>query len=296
MLIVCPNCATSYQVETSSLGAAGRSVRCVRCKKVWFSSNSEAMAAVAQSYHQDVAAFSTASAGEAPAESVMEQPPAEAPERDDRGPAPLPEPIDYQLPPDPPAVDDAPPLAPSDQEGPPKAAAEDNPEDIESVAARRIKRPPKRPKSRWPMPGWGTALLLLITINLGLFAWRAEIVRLLPQTAWIYASIGLEVNLRGLVFTDLVTRKETQDGVTMLLVEGAIKNNLKHQADVPRLRFAVRDAKGHEVYTWTAVPARNQIAPGATMPFRSRLASPPPEAQAVLVRFFNRRDLIAGAQ
>jgi hypothetical protein len=44
------------------------------------------------------------------------------------------------------------------------------------------------------------------------------------------------------------------------------------------------------------LPARNTIAPGATIPFRSRLASPPPEAHAVLVRFFNRRDLIAGVQ
>jgi predicted Zn finger-like uncharacterized protein len=34
MLIVCPNCATPYQVESSEIGG-GRSVRCVRCKNVW---------------------------------------------------------------------------------------------------------------------------------------------------------------------------------------------------------------------------------------------------------------------
>ena len=43
MLIVCPNCATSYRVEPSSLGAAGRSVRCVRCRTVWFASDPEAL-------------------------------------------------------------------------------------------------------------------------------------------------------------------------------------------------------------------------------------------------------------
>jgi hypothetical protein len=32
------------------------------------------------------------------------------------------------------------------------------------------------------------------------------------------------------------------------------------------------------------------------LPFRSRLASPPPETHAVLVRFFNKRDLVAGIQ
>src|SRR5262245_40043410 len=41
MLIACPNCATSYQVEPSSLGNAGRSVRCVRCRHAWFVGNTE---------------------------------------------------------------------------------------------------------------------------------------------------------------------------------------------------------------------------------------------------------------
>ena len=35
MLIVCPTCATSYDVEPASLGANGRQVRCVRCRTVW---------------------------------------------------------------------------------------------------------------------------------------------------------------------------------------------------------------------------------------------------------------------
>ena len=309
MLIVCPNCATSYQVEASSLGATGRSVRCVRCRSVWFASNAEAMAAIALSHRQDMTAFSNAGAieeppveqtsvvpAEVPAEPPAEQPPAEVLDRDDRGPAAIRDLQDDDPRPAPMMVDDAPPLAPGDPDRAPQAAPAAIPEDIESVAARRIKRPPPRRRARWPVPGWSTAILFLITINIGLIAWRADVVRVLPQTAAVYAAIGLEVNLRGLVFTEVVTRKETQDGTPMLVVEGVVKSASKHPIDVPRLRFAVRDAKGHEIYSWTALPARNTIAPGATMPFRSRLASPPPEAHAVLVRFFNRRDLIAGVQ
>ena len=182
-----------------------------------------------------------------------------------------------------------------DPEAPPPAAAE-APIDIETVAARRLRRPPPKPKSRWPVPGWGTAITLLIAINIGLIAFRADIVRLFPQTASAYAAVGLEVNLRGLVFTELVTRKETQDGTPMLVVEGIIKSASKQPINVPRLRFAVRNAKGHEIYNWTAQPTRNTLAPGATIPFRSRLASPPPDAHAVQVRFFNRRDMLAGVQ
>ena len=35
MLIVCPSCATSYDVELASLGPLGRQVRCSRCRTVW---------------------------------------------------------------------------------------------------------------------------------------------------------------------------------------------------------------------------------------------------------------------
>ena len=121
-------------------------------------------------------------------------------------------------------------------------------------------------------------------------------VRWLPQTASLYAAIGLPVNLRGLVFTNITTEKEAQEGVAVLVVDGAIVNDSKRSVDVPRLRFAIRDQDGHEIFTWTALPARNALMPGETLPFRTRLASPPRDGQQVLVRFFNRRDLAAGLQ
>jgi predicted Zn finger-like uncharacterized protein len=312
MLIVCPNCVTSYQVEASSLGATGRSVRCVRCMKVWVAANTEAMAAISLSHQQDLAALAHGgdTGGEPPppeptptAEAELVPAVAAEPEpeldRDDRGPGQLPAPRDYDLPPPPVTVEDAPALVPSGDPEPPPAAAEapvDTPVDIETVAARRIRRPPPKPKSRFPVPGWATAITLLIAINTGLIAFRSDVVRLMPQTAAAYAAIGLDVNLRGLVFTELVTRKDTQDGTPMLVVEGIIKSASKQPINVPRLRFSVRNAKGHEIYNWTAQPTRNTLTPGTTMPFRSRLASPPPDAHAVQVRFFNRHDMLAGVQ
>ena len=40
MLIVCPSCATSYEVDAPLLGESGRSVRCVRCRTVWLATPS----------------------------------------------------------------------------------------------------------------------------------------------------------------------------------------------------------------------------------------------------------------
>ena len=97
-------------------------------------------------------------------------------------------------------------------------------------------------------------------------------------------------------FGNVASATETHDGVPVLVVEGAIVSAKDRVAEVPRLRFSVRNRAGQEVYAWTALPSRSVLAPGETLPFRSRLASPPPEAHDVLVRFFNRRDRLAGIQ
>jgi hypothetical protein len=139
-------------------------------------------------------------------------------------------------------------------------------------------------------------MLALIAVNLALIGWRADVVRWLPQTASLYAAVGLPVNLRGLIFTGVTTASETADGVPVLVVEGTIVNNGKRGVEVPRLRFAIHNQGGQEIYSWTALPTRNGLTPGEALPFRSRLASPPRETHQVVVRFFNRRDLAAGIQ
>ena len=85
-----------------------------------------------------------------------------------------------------------------------------------------------------------------------------------------------------------------ENGVPVLVVEGTIVNGVASPVDVPRLRFALRNAAGAEVYAWTAVPTQTVIEPGAQLPFRSRLASPPDDGHDVQVRFFTRRDVVVG--
>jgi hypothetical protein len=189
---------------------------------------------------------------------------------------------------------ESPALAPIDQR--PAAGDTARAEDIETVAARRAKDEARNRRFGLPLRGLPAAILALILLDLGLIGWRAEIVRAAPQTASLYAAIGLPVNLRGLVLADVTTETLTSDGVPVLLVQGRIVSTAKRMVDVPRLRFAVRNASGNEVYSWTALPNRSLLAPGETLPFQSRLASPPPETRDVLVRFFNRHDLGVGIQ
>src|ERR1700694_4012069 len=42
MHIICPHCTTSYAIDLASLGVAGRTVRCSRCKEVWLARREDA--------------------------------------------------------------------------------------------------------------------------------------------------------------------------------------------------------------------------------------------------------------
>ncbi len=141
-----------------------------------------------------------------------------------------------------------------------------------------------------------SAILALILLDSGLIGWRSEIVRVVPQTASLYAAVGLPVNLRGLALADVSTEAVTNEGAPVLLIQGRIVSTAKRTVGVPRLRFAIRNAGGIEIYSWTALPTRSLLSPGETVAFQSRLASPPPETHDVLVRFYNRHDLGVGIQ
>jgi hypothetical protein len=139
------------------------------------------------------------------------------------------------------------------------------------------------------------AILALVIIDSIVIGWRQDVVRVMPQTAPFYALLGMPVNLRGLVFEAVSTGTEQHDGVPILVVHGNIANETATIVNVPRLKLAVRNGSGQDIYAWTAAPPRAALSPGQTVPFRIRLASPPPESRDVLVRFITRRDILADA-
>jgi len=167
--------------------------------------------------------------------------------------------------------------------------------DIETSASRRrTKRGNTRrrlPTRSYRMPA---AILALACIVAALIAGRSTVVRHAPQMASLYAAIGMPVNLRGLVFAEVRVSRDTHDGVAVLVVEGTIASVASKAVEVPRLRFALRNEAGGEVYAWTAMPTREQLEPGETLAFKSRLASPPGDGRDVTVRFFTRGDAVAG--
>jgi hypothetical protein len=139
-----------------------------------------------------------------------------------------------------------------------------------------------------------TACVALGAIVFALIAWRADVVRAMPQTADFFKMAGMGVNLRGLVFEDLRISTETVNNTPVLLIEGALVDVARKAVEIPRLRFIVRDAKGKDIYAWNAVLEQPVLNPGEKAWFKTRLASPPPEGREIAVRFFHKLDLSSG--
>ena len=88
---------------------------------------------------------------------------------------------------------------------------------------------------------------------LALMIWRTDVVRLLPQTAAFYKLVGLDVNLRGLLFKDVKITNENVEGKPVSGDRGRHHRRSQKPVELPRLRFSVRDAQGAEIYAWNAV-------------------------------------------
>ena len=102
------------------------------------------------------------------------------------------------------AIADAPSLVPPIEHEPlPEAAdAELDSEEVESFDARRLRLQARRKKPR-RSSRWTAVILVLVAFNVALVGARNEVVRYLPQTASLFAAIGLPVNLRGLKFENV---------------------------------------------------------------------------------------------
>jgi len=286
--------------ELAALGRAGRTVRCPLCKTTWFADASNTMpempttadGAINESEVQGPPGMLRSDRGTSrtgrDAESAQvstkatqamvaatHSDPAFEPEE-----PPVPEGV---------TVADAPSVVPTIEPPLSDAAAGSEFDEIENFAARRKRLQARRKQAR-RSSRWTALILALFAFNVALIGARSEVVRFLPQTASLFSFVGLPVNLRNLKFDTMRISKEAQDGLSSLMIEGTIVSTTNRPTEVPRLRFAARDAAGQEIYIWTAMPSRSILGPGERLDFRSRFVSPPENTIDVMVRFSSAHD------
>lgn len=261
MLIVCPNCASRYEIAEAKIGAGGRKVRCASCQTTW------------QIEAPQAADAQPTSASLPPDAEIPELPPAPSPEQTA---AELEEELRRAA-----EIDaDISAIAAERAEPPPP----DTPQPS----------PPKRRRS-WASAGSGLkrlppAAASVFVVSgialLGLGLWQRErVVRAVPQFAGLYAAMGLHVNVRGLAFSAVESELVNDPQGRFLVVTGDVTNITKSAAKVPPITVTVQSEDGKVLYSWTTEPPRASLESAELMHFRARLASPPENGRSVQLRF-----------
>ncbi len=254
MLIVCPSCASQYELDAAKLGPEGRKVRCARCQTQW---------------HVDASA-------EMPPVPSAEETQALLAEELERAAA-----IDAEV------------TAVAAEAERMIADSEAVPEEAPPVEAERRKPVRAKGKTKQRAPGAlakGVAIPAAAAVAgvllLGGLVWqRQAAVRTAPQLAFLFEKAGLPVNVRGLSLSGIESGLVEDGPNRFLVVEGDVTNVAKGKTDVPLIQVSVRDEAGQTLYTWTTEPPRGSLEPSELVRFRARLASPPDKGRSVQVRF-----------
>jgi len=126
----------------------------------------------------------------------------------------------------------------------------------------------------------------VLLIGYSAVRYRQDIAAIWPQSAGVYSGLGLPVNASGIDFKDVTYRREIEDGQSVLVVTGLIVNGGSREMPVPQaVRVGLEDLDRRELYHWTFKPDAAILRAGATLPFRTRLSSPPAAAHFAVVTF-----------
>ncbi|MET3890033.1 putative Zn finger-like uncharacterized protein [Bosea sp. OAE506] len=263
MLIVCPSCASRYELDGAKLGPDGRKVRCASCQTLWHvapepelpeaPTPEETQALLNEELEQAAAVDAQVSAVTAEGQST-----------DGQG---------------------------TDGQGAESHGAEGpdatGPAHPRGKRGHRPGRKGSKAKVKPSRAVVAAAALSLLGVALlgGLIMERDRAARAAPQLADVFEKLGFPVNIRGLKLGAIESGLVDDAAGRFLVVEGDVTNITKSQTRVPPIEVAVQDASGQTLYSWKTDPPRPELEPAELMRFRARLAAPPATGQTVLVRF-----------
>lgn len=133
--------------------------------------------------------------------------------------------------------------------------------------------------------GWLGLVVVVLLIGWAAVSYRQEVATLWPQSATLYAALGLPVNVHGIAFTDVSYHRESEDKQTVLAVTGKLVNVSGREIAVPPVRVTLTGEDGRELYHWDFTPDVAVLRAGQSVDFQTRLSSPPGAARHLTVRF-----------
>lgn len=148
----------------------------------------------------------------------------------------------------------------------------------------RAKQEQKRRARQMAATGavWAGLALGFTTLMFCAWVFRVDVVRVFPRVAAAYALV--RVNATGLQFEG-VDAEPAADDAGAVLVQGRLRNVVSQRAAVPLIRITLLDKKGIRMKQRVIELDQAWIAPGATLPFKTKLSDPRVAAADVDVSF-----------
>jgi predicted Zn finger-like uncharacterized protein len=110
-------------------------------------------------------------------------------------------------------------------------------------------------------------------------------VRLFPASMELFDGLGMAVNIYGLELRRIEQQHVIAEGTRVISIKGEIVNVSDRDHKVPSLRFTLQNNARDVVYAWTLDSGIRPLRPGEMTTFTTRVASPPPAAENVQIRF-----------
>ena len=292
VVIVCPHCATRYQVPADTVGSKGRQVQCAHCGKTWQAFAEKVIERTPKPAPAPVSA--AARAVEDDADDQMFDAKAEAEldaqfEAAARG-------VELAEPPAPPSepvrsieeIKAA--IAPAAQEAPPKPVDQQAEKKRKKAFDQRqttLSRQLPLARVRRILRITGLCTLVLM-IGAG-FSFRTEIVRAFPDLAGTYAALGMPVNVVGLEFRDVKTLLALRRGADVMQVDARIYSVAPGTVDVPPVVVTLLNTEGVPLYEWSVAPDVPVLRTGEVVDFSTQVTAPPPGVSRVRLTFASGR-------
>lgn len=258
MILTCPSCETKFKIPPKALGTEGRKVKCKNCGNAWF---------------------------QRPDGAVEPEPAPAAPARRPARPA-APPPVDdfdggFRDEETPPPLPSLEALGRGDEE-PDREGDEEPPAGGRLAWLRRLRRRRRRgadrPRRRLfragPPAGWaGLAAAVAALVALILLA-PAAMVGAWPPMARLYDAIGMPVPVpgAGLRLIDVTAERRSVGGAAIIVLEGEIRNESGHEAQVPAMAGFLLDSDGVVIESWTFSVDTDRLAAGASTIFTEQYA------------------------
>jgi hypothetical protein len=133
----------------------------------------------------------------------------------------------------------------------------------------------------------GAVLALVAGLGYAAVVDRQRVIAILPASAAIYATLGLPAGdaASGLQVLNLKMRKETENGLPALVIDGEVKNVSASPRTVPKLIVTLRDLGEHDLQNVTVPAPVDHLLPGESAPFHTSITQPADATSGVFVTF-----------